>query len=919
MSRFTRFHAIAKELRDAGKAQVAGLYAPRAASIILSQSQPKSVREIAMRFRTYAFASAALALSAAVGFSATKPPAQKGPLTTQLNRPWPAKVQTKQPKFPPTLSPAQELKTFHMAPGFQLQLVASEPLVVDPILAEFDGNGRLWVVEMQGYAVGQKMINMTEPVGDVAILEDTDGDGIYDKRTVFQGKLVLPRALKILDHGCALIGEPPNLVRACDTNGDLKADTKDIIKDGFGRVGNIEHAANALYWSMDNTINIAEHNYNVLPRDGGKFEVVPNLVRGQWGVTQNDGGLVFRNFNTDPLFVDYVPAQYYVRNPNLSRTAGLYENLVDQAKSAVWPVRPTLGVNRGYRPEVPRPDGSAYYYQGVSSPMIYRGNALPKEFYGQAVVVDSPTNLVHLLKLNESAGGNLSGADYYFKGEFLASTDERFRPTWLVPSPDGSFLIVDMYRGVSQDEPIQSDYLKNYIQQHRLWDGIHKGRIWRVTHTGMIKNAAPKPRMIDETPAQLVAHLSDPGGWWRDTAQQLLVQRNDKSVVPALKQLAGSAPDWKTRTQAIWTLSGMGSLDTETVNKALTDSNAYVRLAGVRGAEPFLARDDAAMKAAVLKLSEDSNWPVRLQLAASLGALPREGRVTPVVAMMKKYGNDAATVDAGISGLKGLEAEALDNVLASSGVHADTVEMLAGAAAKSRDVAQVQKLLAAATDGAKPAKLRLAMLNGAATGFAGVDARPPAVVTGGRAGGMEGIITRPRPAVKPMALPSEPVALSSLAKESGDMGAAAKAVLDDLTWPGKPVPPAPKNTRTPEEEALFKAGLGVYATNCAGCHQDNGQGAPRVGAALAGSKLVTGRPDMSIRVLLNGKEGSIGEMPPLGQSLSDEQLAQVVTYIRGAFGNTASPVKPPLAKEYRQLYAFRKKPWTDQELQAPIR
>lgn len=430
-----------------------------------------------MRIRTFALAGAALALSVAVGLSATKPAKQKGPLTSQLNLPWPAKVQTKQPKFPPALSPAQELKTFHMPPGYQVQLVASEPLVVDPILAEFDGDGRLWVVEMQGYAVGQKMVNMTEPVGDVVILEDTDGDGIYDKRTVFQDKLVLPRALKILDHNCALIGEPPNLVKSCDTNGDLVADTKDVIKDGFGRLGNIEHAANGLYWGMDNTINISEHNYNVLPKDGGKFEVVPNLVRGQWGITQNDGGLIFRNFNTDPLFVDYIPPKYFTRNPDVTRTRGLYENLVDQDKSAVWPVRPTLGVNRGYRPEVPRPDGSAYYYQGVSWPMIYRGGALPQDLYGNVFVVDSPTNLVHLLKMNKDAAGNFTAADYWAKGEFLASTDERFRPVSLTPGWDGSFYIVDMYRGVSQDEPIQTDYLKNYILQHKLWDGIHKGRI----------------------------------------------------------------------------------------------------------------------------------------------------------------------------------------------------------------------------------------------------------------------------------------------------------------------------------------------------------------------------------------------------------------------------------------------------------
>jgi mono/diheme cytochrome c family protein len=188
-------------------------------------------------------------------------------------------------------------------------------------------------------------------------------------------------------------------------------------------------------------------------------------------------------------------------------------------------------------------------------------------------------------------------------------------------------------------------------------------------------------------------------------------------------------------------------------------------------------------------------------------------------------------------------------------------------------------------------------------------------VAGGRAGGVADTFVRARPQVKPMALATEPVSLSALANGSGDLAAAAKAVANDLTWPGKPVPPAPKNTRTPEEEVLFKAGQGVYATNCAGCHQDQGQGAPRVAAALAGSKIVTGRPDMPLRVLLNGKDGSIGEMPPLGQSLNDQQLAQVLTYIRGSFGNSATPIHAEAAKEFRLLYAFRKKPWTDQELQ----
>jgi mono/diheme cytochrome c family protein len=270
--------------------------------------------------------------------------------------------------------------------------------------------------------------------------------------------------------------------------------------------------------------------------------------------------------------------------------------------------------------------------------------------------------------------------------------------------------------------------------------------------------------------------------------------------------------------------------------------------------------------------------------------------------------------------LKGQEAEALTELLATPNPNADAVEMLSGAAAKSRDAGQMDKLITAATNAQHPAKLRLAVLNGANTGLIGADARRNSgSVAGGRAGGVGGLFERPRAVVKPLALSAEPVTLISLSKESDEMGNAAKAVVDNLTWPGKPVPPAPKNTRTADEEALFKAGRGVYATNCAGCHQDQGQGAPRVAAALAGSKIVTGRPDMVLRVLLNGKDGSIGEMPPLGQSLNDNQLAQVLTFIRGSFGNTASPIKPDLAKEFRLSYAWRKKPWTDKELQQPAR
>jgi mono/diheme cytochrome c family protein len=868
-----------------------------------------------MRTRTAALAATAFIATAALGYLAWSN-ISHGPMTSILNRPWPASVKTKQPEYPPVLTPAEELKTFHMAPGYQVQLVAADPLIKDPILAEFDGDGRLWVVEMQGYAVGKSMENVENPpMDDLVVLEDTDGDGVYDKRTVFIDKLVLPRALKVLDRNCVLIGVPPELIKACDTNGDLKADTRELIHDGFGKRGNIEHAANGLFWSMDNVINVSEHNYNVMPRPGGKFEIVPNLVRGQWGVSQDDAGLLFRDVNTDPLSVDYIPAKYYVRNPGLTRTRGLYEVLVDQDKTSVWPARPTLGVNRGYRPEVPRPDGSAYYYQGVSSPLIFRGDNLPKDIQGQAFVVDDPTNLVHLLRLKDDGKGDLAASDYYPRGEFMASTDERFRPASLTQGWDGTFYIIDMYRGVSQEERYQTDYLRDYIDKHRLWEGIHHGRIFRVIHAGMHK--VEKPHMLEETPAQLVRHLSNPIGWWRDTAQQLLVQRGDKSVVPALKELVLHAPDWRTRLQALWTIEGLDSMDATTVRAALKDQNAMVRNGAVRCAETFLA--DPSMLAAVMTLANDPSWQVRRQLAASLGELPADQRVGPIVAMLRKYGNDEITVDAAVSGLKGQEAEALKLLLSQPGASLDAVRMLAGSAGKNRQVPVLTPLLAMATDTAQPEDVRVAVLDGIATGLSGINVRRGGGVAGGRAGGsIPGAALRRRIQVEPLAIAARPAALVAISAGKDDLASAAGNVLNDLSWPGKPKPPAPQNTRTPQEQKLYDHGKDVYGVNCAGCHQANGQGAPNVAAALAGSTFANARPDVPLRILFNGKDGNIGDMPPLGQSLSDEDLAAVLTYVRGSWGNSATPVAPAYVKEMRQMYAYRKKPWSNAELQSVV-
>lgn len=808
------------------------------------------------------------------------------PMRSEVGRPWPF-FSADEPAEPPVLAPAAAVKSFAMAPGYAVELVAAEPLVQDPILIEHDGDGRLWVMELPGWAHNLAMENSLEPVNRLVVLDDTNGDGIYDKRTVFADRLVLPRAFKVLIGGCVLIGEPPTLWKACDTDGDSRADSKVKLADGFARLGVLEHGANGLYWGMDNLLVVSEHEWNLAYRSTGpgqgQFVTVPGLRRGQWGVTQDDSGRIYRNVNTDPLFVDNISPDYFARNPDLVRTRGLYENLVDQEKTNIWPAHPTFGLNRGYRREVFRGDGTASYYGGVSSPLIYRGNRLPADVRGMAFVADGATNIVHLLRLADDGQGRLRAEDYYPRGEFLASTDVRFRPTALALAPDGSITIADMYRGVSQDGPLQTDYLRDYITKRGLARGVGHGRIYRVVHVGSDGARAPRPQMSKDSVAALVGHLSHPDGWWRDTAQQHLVQRADAAAVPLLVKLARNAKaDWRSRLHALWTLNGMGAMRPDLAGLALRDARPELRAAGLRLAEPWLAKSDAKLTKAALALAGDANWQVRVQAAASLGALPEAARTQPMIALLAVHGDDPVLVDAALSGLKGGELPVL--------------------------------MALAGRDDVAPA-IRTAVLDGLALGFAGGVQGGGNAVAGGRAGGNIPGVARARGGVERFALAAEPAAISRLAA-AGD--APAQKLLALVTWPGRPAPPA-LPPRTASEEALFKQGQAIYVEQCAGCHQTEGQGQATVAPPLAGSKRVAASGDVPVRILTNGLEGKIGLMPPLGGAMSDAEVAAVLTYVRQSFGNRAAPLPPAAVKEWRLAFAHRTTPWSEKDIDAPQR
>ena len=860
---------------------------------------------------------------------------------------WPPGLQ-RVPADSPPRPPADEMKTFFMPDGYKVELVASEPLIQDPILIDWDPEGRLWAIEMPGYMHDIQASDEHQPTGRIVVLEDTDADGRMDRRTVFADGLVLPRALKVLAHG-VLVGEPPNLWLMKDTDGDLKADTKELVTDQYGRrEATVEHNANSLLWALDNWMYTSEVDVYLRWRHD-KFDVQKTLSRGQWGATQDDAGRVYRNTNESVLHVDLVPTPYYARNPSLLRTRGSYESLEGEHRevNTVWPVRPTRGVNRGYQSGILRADGTLAAYTSVSSPVVYRGDRLPAELYGNVFVAEPAGNVVSRI-IVEDDGASLQARKAYDKAEFLASTDERFRPVYLSNAPDGTLYIVDLYRGIIQHRDYITKYLRDQILSRRLEQPTGLGRIYRVVHE--TTRRGPAPQLSKAPAADLVAALSHPNGWWRDTAQRLLVERGDASAVPALRTLASNAPDSRTRLHALWTLDGLDSLTPELVIQALDDRSRDVRVSAVRLAERFVEYyPDPAVQRALVRRIDDQDWAVREQLAASFGALPMEARIPAIALLLARHGDDPITLDAAISGVKDHETDVIEKLAAAAAGPTPMVEsaiaMLAATATRGGQAAQVGRVFEWASDAARPAWQREALVRGAEVALlgaampgaagrgrgAGRAATPGPCPTcpGARGGPGGGYAFRPaapagastaagrggRGAGGPMLrLPAEPNALVALAAESDPLGARAARVLEHVVWPGKAGAPPAVSPLTVQEQASFDAGEQVYKNLCQACHQADGHGQEKMGANLVGSPLATGAPEVAARIVLNGKEGKIGLMPPLGGVLSDEQIAGALTYVRRQWGNAASAVTPNLVKQVRAQTASRTRPWTDDEL-----
>lgn len=587
-----------------------------------------------------------------------------GTALAQSEQVWPPEFQPMPDNFG-YMEPEESLETFTLPPGYSIDLVASEPLLGDGIVMQWDYQGRLWVVETT-FMLNLEDLTAATPSSSVVILEDTDGDGVVDERKVFAEDLVLPRSLLILEPGKVILGESPNIWLLEDTDGDDVADSKTPITEGnYGALGgSIEHNPNGMFWNIDNRIYNAYLD-EVYQWNGEGFEVDRGISISQWGVTADDQGRILRQGNSAAPSMSYVPDYYYGRSSVFTRNRGNHEWIggISRDANRVWPIRPTPGINRGYVEGTLDENGAMIELTSAGGAAVYRGTALNGSDYGNVFVPEPAAQLVTMSTLQDSGSG-IYLRKAYEQGDFLTSTEERFRPVFTQVGPDGALYVLDLYHGIIQDAVFMSNYLKNWVDEHDLGDthGIN-GRIYRVSH----EDGSPS-EMIDltqSTPEELVALLEHENGWYRDHAQRLMVVQQQSDAVPALTELFNSDADPVARLHAFWTLDGLDAVESELVISALGDEDRDIKTAALRIAEPFLGEGNQEVVDAFLGLIGNTNndWQIQYQLAASAGELDDANRIDAIIDIIDMYGDDYIALDAALSGVPDEQVTELLNAL----------------------------------------------------------------------------------------------------------------------------------------------------------------------------------------------------------------------------------------------------------------
>uniref|UniRef100_A0A7C2JXC7 C-type cytochrome n=1 Tax=Schlesneria paludicola TaxID=360056 RepID=A0A7C2JXC7_9PLAN len=533
-------------------------------------------------------------------------------------------------RMPAAKTPRAAIESMRPRPGFSVELMAHEPLVMDPVAMQWGPDGKLWVVEMADYPNG--LDGRGQPGGRVRFLEDRDGDGQYDKSTLFLDGVPYPNGVHPWKNG-VLVSAAPDVIFAADTDGDGKADVREVLYTGFGE-GNQQHRVNGFTWGLDGwlylangdsggtvkslktgkTLDVRGRDLRIHPETGDMDAVTG---QSQFGLARDDWGNWFGNNNSRPLFHYVLDDQYLRRNPHYAAPDPKRDVSVQPGAAPVFPASKTLtrfndfdranrftsacsaivtsellgplapvlgGEGRGEGASAPKGDPShpnplpRSGGEGTGKEAASSGPQ-PLALNPQLSFVSEPVhNLVHCeIMRPDGVSFTSERLPDEQSSEFLASTDNWFRPTQLKIGPDGALWIADMYRLVIE----HPQWIPQEWQEKlNVRAGDDKGRLWRMHPTGEKPRAVPRLDKLSTT--ELVAALDTTNRWQRDMAHQLLLERNDKAAVPALEKLLEQSTLPQARLQALCVLEGLDAVSTAVMARALRDDHPGVRRWAVR-------------------------------------------------------------------------------------------------------------------------------------------------------------------------------------------------------------------------------------------------------------------------------------------------------------------------------------------------
>ncbi len=562
------------------------------------------------------------------------------------------------------LEPEESLASFRVEAGFRVEMAAAEPNVCDPVDMAWDEDGRLYVCELWNYP---GVPQAGEKLGRVRRLESSHGDGVYDRSVVFADQLRWPGGIYPWQGGVFVISSP-DVWYLKDTKGDGHVDVRRKVLTGLK--GGTYEIGNSLRWGLDNRIYLSgsyaggemaavtegsEPHGGVRSRD---FAFDPRTLAvdgvsgyGEFGQSFTEWGERVSCDATHLTWHAVLPRQELARNPYLA-IASVTECSIPEwthifpispaepwkvARQKFWSrwVNTNQDMKAGRFPDKElAPHGFATAAAGIT---VYRGSIFGPDYEGDAFLGEPANNVVVRLKLREDGVSLVSERpkkDLDEQREFLASTDNWFRPVNLANGPDGCLYVAAMYREIIEDESaIPADILAHYD----LFTGRDRGRILRIAPEGFHPPAAP--RLSAAGSAELVQALGSRESWWRDTAQRLLYERQDKSVIPALQSLARESQLPQVRIQALWTLHGLDALSEDAVATALGDVDGHVREQALALSEPLLA-GSSMLRSRVIALAADALPRVRFRAAFALGYVKEPEAIAALAEIARKNPDD---------------------------------------------------------------------------------------------------------------------------------------------------------------------------------------------------------------------------------------------------------------------------------------